>query len=128
MGGGKARQYGGRRQPKNTKLSAEFPLACALRLPETSDQTGRDVTGDAKCQHLFDETNSRFHLRASHKPTRATFSPYPGEPGWGRLDPGQLGNVLPNGDDYEPNEVDAMMQQLWIEYVAANPDLFKTPD
>jgi hypothetical protein len=43
----KARQYGGRRQPKNTKLSADFPLACALRLPETSDQTGRDVTGDA---------------------------------------------------------------------------------
>ena len=29
--------------------------------------------------------------------------------------------MLPNGDDYEPNEVDAMMHQLWIEYVAANP-------
>jgi hypothetical protein len=64
----------------------------------------------------------------THKPTGASFIPDPGEPGWGHLDPGQLGNVLPNGDDYEPHEVDAMMQQLWIEYVAANPDLFKTPD
>jgi hypothetical protein len=64
----------------------------------------------------------------THKPTGASFIPDPDEPGWGRLDPGQLGNVLPNGDDYEPHEVDAMMQQLWIEYVAANPNLFKTPD
>jgi len=53
----------------------------------------------------------------THKPTGASFIPDPGEPGWGHLDPGQLGNVLPNGDDYEPHEVDAMMQQLWIEYV-----------
>jgi hypothetical protein len=36
--------------------------------------------------------------------------------------------VLPNGDDYEPQEVDTMMQQLWVEYVAANPNLFKMPD
>src|ERR1700738_1389372 len=62
------------------------------------------------------------------KPTGANFNPDPGEPGWGHLDPGQLGNVLPNGDDYEPHEVDAMMQQLWVEYVAANPNLFKMPD
>jgi len=36
--------------------------------------------------------------------------------------------VLPNGDDYEPQEMDAMMQQLWAEYVAAHPDLFKADD
>lgn len=53
----------------------------------------------------------------THMPTGASFIPDPGEPAWGHLDPGQLGNVLPNGDDYEPHEVDAMMQQLWIEYV-----------
>jgi len=53
----------------------------------------------------------------THKPTGASFIPDPGEPGWGHLDPGQLGNVLPNGDDYEPHEVDAMMKQLWIEFV-----------
>jgi len=63
----------------------------------------------------------------THKPTRATFSPYPGEPGWGQLDPGQLGNVLPNGDDYEPQEVDAMMQQLGGIRLA-HPDLFKADD
>ena len=62
----------------------------------------------------------------THKPTRATFSRYPGEPGWGQLDPGQLGNVLPNGDDYEPQEGDATMQQLWGEYVAAYLDFFRT--
>jgi hypothetical protein len=64
----------------------------------------------------------------THKPTGATFSPDPNEPGWGQLDLGQLGNVLPNGDEYEPQEVDAMMQQLWGEYVAAHPDLFKADD
>jgi hypothetical protein len=83
-------------------------------LPETSDQARLEAAEERKCQHLFDETNSRFRLRAS---TGASFIPDPGEPGWGHLDPGQLGNVLPNGDDYEPHEVDAMMQQLWIEYV-----------
>jgi hypothetical protein len=40
------------------------------------------------------------------------------------LDPGQLGNVLPNGGDYEPQEVDAMMRRLWIEYVGNNPGVF----
>ena len=64
----------------------------------------------------------------THKPTGANFIPDPGEPGWGYLDPGKLGNALSNGDDYEPQEVDAMMQQLWVEYVAANPNLFKMPD
>ncbi len=54
-----------------------------------------------------------------HKPTGASFILVdPGELGWGHLDPGQLGNVLPNGN--EPQEVDAMMQQLWEKYVAAN--------
>ena len=60
----------------------------------------------------------------THKPIGASFIPDPVEPGWRHLDPGQLGNVLPNGDDYEPQEVDAMMQQLWIEYVGNNPGVF----
>jgi hypothetical protein len=64
----------------------------------------------------------------THKPTGANFIPDPGEPGWGYLDPGKLGNALPNGDDYEPQEVDAMMQQLWVEYVGNNPGLFKMLD
>lgn len=63
-----------------------------------------------------------------HKPTGASFIPDPGDPGWGDLNPGQLGNVLSNGDDYEPQEVDSMMQQLWVEYVDNNPDLFDMAD
>jgi hypothetical protein len=37
---------------------------------------------------------------------------------------GQLGNVLKNGDDHRPNEVKAMMEQIWQEYVQENPELF----
>jgi hypothetical protein len=40
----------------------------------------------------------------------------------------QLGNVLPNGEDYLLHEVQAMMEQLWAEYVAANPRLFEVFD
>jgi hypothetical protein len=41
---------------------------------------------------------------------------------------GQLGNVLPNGEDYRPHEVQTMMEQLWAEYVDANPRLFEVHD
>jgi hypothetical protein len=30
-----------------------------------------------------------------------------------------------NGDDHRPHVVHLMMQQLWAEYVEANPDAFK---
>jgi hypothetical protein len=49
----------------------------------------------------------------THKPTGASFTPYPGEPSSGTMNLGQLGSVLPNGDDYRPHEVQAMMRQLW---------------
>jgi len=81
----------------------------------------------AKCRHQFDQTNSRFRPGGiTHKPTGASFTPYPGEPGSGNANDGQLGNVLPNGDDYRPHEVKEMMRQLWADYVAKNPDQFKT--
>jgi hypothetical protein len=32
-----------------------------------------------------------------------------------------LGNVLANGEDHRPHEVQAMMEQLRAEYVHANP-------
>jgi hypothetical protein len=41
---------------------------------------------------------------------------------------GQLGNVLTNGEDYRPHEVQTMMEQLWEEYVDANPRLFEVHD
>ena len=44
------------------------------------------------------------------------------------MDPSQLGSVLSNGEDYRPHEVKAMMEQLWGEYVTANPRLFDVDD
>jgi hypothetical protein len=60
-----------------------------------------------------------------HKPTDAAFVPYPGSPHSENMRTGRLGNVFPNRDDYRPVDVKMMMQQLWAEYVAANPDAFK---
>jgi hypothetical protein len=64
----------------------------------------------------------------THAPTGATHTPHPGAPHYGNMNPGQLGNVLPNGEDYRPDEVEALMEQLWSEYVAANPRLFEVHD
>src|SRR3974390_2806254 len=55
----------------------------------------------------------------THLPTGAAYSPHPGAPHSGNMNPGQLGNVLPNGEDYRPHEVQAMMELLWAEYVDA---------
>ena len=63
-----------------------------------------------------------------HLPTGATYTPHPGAPYVGTMNPSQLGNVLPNGEDYPPHEVKATMEQLWAEYVAANPRLFEVDD
>ena len=38
----------------------------------------------------------------THKPTSASFTPYPGQPNSGNMTHGQLGNVLPSGEDYRP--------------------------
>jgi hypothetical protein len=60
----------------------------------------------------------------THVPTGASFTPHPGSPLSGNLGLGHLGNRLPNGDDHRPDDVRAMMQRLWAEYVAANPSAF----
>ena len=59
-----------------------------------------------------------------HKPTDAYFAPQPGNPYSGSIRLGQLENVVPVGDEYDPDQVKKMMMQLWTEYVAANSDLF----
>jgi hypothetical protein len=59
----------------------------------------------------------------THLPTGATYSPHPGAPHSGRMNPGQLGAV-----DYRPREVQAMMELLWADYVAANPRLSEVYD
>jgi hypothetical protein len=64
----------------------------------------------------------------THKTTGATYTPHPGAPYSGTMILSQFGNVLPNGEDYRPNEVKAMMEQLWADYVDANPRLFEVHD
>ena len=64
----------------------------------------------------------------THKPTGATYAAHPGAPHSGTMTPSQLGNVLPNGEDYRPHEVQAMMEPLWADYVGANPRLFEVHD
>jgi hypothetical protein len=44
------------------------------------------------------------------------------------MNPTRLGNVVPNGGDYRPHEVQAMMELLWADYVEANPRLFDVHD
>jgi hypothetical protein len=61
-----------------------------------------------------------------HKPTEAAFTPHAGDPYSGIVRLGQLGNQLPNGEEYRAEDVQRMMEELWAEYVAANPELFKT--
>jgi hypothetical protein len=61
----------------------------------------------------------------THKPTDAAFTPHPGSPHSGNMRMGRLGNILPNGDDFRPEDVKMLMDQLWAEYVATNPGAFK---
>jgi hypothetical protein len=58
-----------------------------------------------------------------HKPTDAAFTPYPGNPYSGVSRMGQLANQPPNGG-FEPDDVQRIMRQLWVEYVAKNPERF----
>jgi len=63
-----------------------------------------------------------------HKPTDAAFTPYPGDPHSGITRMGQLGNQNPNGSGFKSDDVQRVMRELWVEYVADNPQLFKTSE
>jgi hypothetical protein len=52
----------------------------------------------------------------THKPTGCTFTSHPGSPWSGTMRLGQLGNKLPSGEDYRPDDVKTMMQQLWKKH------------
>ena len=58
----------------------------------------------------------------THVPTGATFIPHIGSLNSGSMYLGQLGKVLKNGDDHAPVEVEAMMRQIWLQYIAENAD------
>ncbi len=61
----------------------------------------------------------------THKPTDAAFIPRPGDPHSGVERLGQLGHKHPYRSGYKIDEVQRLMRELWTEYVAANPQLFK---
>jgi hypothetical protein len=48
----------------------------------------------------------------------------PGNSGILRI--GQLGNKHPNEIGFNSDDVQRIMRKLWAEYVARNPELFKT--
>ena len=54
----------------------------------------------------------------THKPTGCTFTSHPGNPLSGSMRHGQFGNKLQSGEDYRPEEVTTMMQQLWVKHCA----------
>jgi hypothetical protein len=60
-----------------------------------------------------------------HKPTEAAFIPDPGDPYSGIDRVGQLGSNTSNGSQFRSDDVLQMMRELWVEYVASNPRLFK---
>lgn len=60
-----------------------------------------------------------------HKPTDAAFTPDPGDPYSGIIRLGQLRSSQPNRGGFSPDEVCQVMDELWGDYVANNPKLFR---
>ena len=60
-----------------------------------------------------------------HIPTSATFTPHYGNSNSGTIYKGRMGSVLKNGEEYQPHEVEKMMERLWIEYLTENPEAFE---
>ena len=59
-----------------------------------------------------------------HKPTDAAFTPDSGDPYSGIMRLGHLRNSQPNGGGFKPDDVCRLMNQLWVDYVGKNPELF----
>ena len=64
----------------------------------------------------------------THTPTGAAYAPHLGAPHSGNMNLGPAWKRTRDGEDYRPHEVQAMMEQLWADYVAANPRLFEVHD
>jgi hypothetical protein len=60
-----------------------------------------------------------------HKPTDAAFTPDPSDPYSGMVRLGQLSSTPRNGGGFNPDDVQRIMLQLWVDYVGNNPELFK---
>jgi hypothetical protein len=100
-------------------------IACYSRVASLTDNTGQV----AKAMTSTLVTRNQFNITPQgivHKPTEAAFIPHPGDPHSGIFRLGQLYNQPPNWNHYEPEDVQRMMRELWDEFVAENPDMFKT--
>lgn len=60
-----------------------------------------------------------------HKPTDAAYTPDHGNLYSGIMRVGHLCNSHPNDGGFRPDDVCRLMNELWAEYVANNPELFK---
>jgi hypothetical protein len=63
-----------------------------------------------------------------HKPTDAAFTPDLADPHSGTMQLGHLGNGHPNGTGFKADDVCRVMNELWVDYVANNPKLFRRVD
>ena len=62
-----------------------------------------------------------------HMPTDATFTPDPRDPNSGTMQVGYLSSRQPNDGGFRPDDVCRVMTELWVEYVANHPELFRGP-
>ena len=58
-----------------------------------------------------------------HMPTDAAFTPDPRDPNSGTMRIGHLSSRQPGG--FKPDDVCRLLNDLWAEYVATNPELFR---
>ena len=74
-------------------------------------------------------TRNQFNITPDgivHKPTDAAFIPSAGDPLSGTMRLGLLVNQHPNGREYPVEDVQRIMRELWVEYVASNPERFRS--
>jgi hypothetical protein len=60
-------------------------------------------------------------------PTDAAFTPEPTDPKSGVIRVGHLGSYSASGG-FNPTDVCRIMDELWLEYLATHPDLFRRID
>ena len=63
-----------------------------------------------------------------HKPTDASFTPDPSDPFSGTVRLGQLCSTPRQGGGFKPDDVQRIMRELWVDYVATHPALFNIVD
>ncbi len=99
-----------------------LPVIPEFRLDRQLGQVSNAMTSTLVTRNQFNITPQGI----VHKPTEAAFIPHSGDPHSGIVRLGQLGDQPRNGNHYEPEDVQRMMRELWDEFVAKNPDMFKT--